>query len=577
MVAKNQQVRASQFVLSYGPGSILETPSGPVVVPSMERLMISLARDPGDFEITEQRLSANALGGARISRVPTNDELNVPTIRFVFPTTRFPMWALCTEHGSHQVLYDVGTGCRECDWMEDWKRKQKAGREAIRFVRACDRGHLDDVDWRAAVHRSAGCTGDQFLWEGAGRSLRQSWLTCTRCNTRVNFGQIYARPHRCSGRRAEVTGLYEPCERPAKVIQRGASHLHVPAHETALTLGEMPLWLHQVLGDVTVRTRVEFLIEDDNLTEDEFRRRIVDNDKVPLTPGSRERLRNATWSEIRNAILHLVGDGAAAGGSQAQVDLREEEFQFLRRAAEAGVPAVPSAAAGSPPLIEVHLADVRRIDPPVSQLGVRVTPVSRLRVVIAQTGYQRLGGAPNSVEFEHGASRWFPGVELFGEGIFIDLPERSVPLSGPRIHAWRNVSDDRCPTDPVFVWWHTLSHRLLRALSIDSGYSSAAIRERVYLKTSEGGESEGGLLLYTTQPGGDGTLGGLIEMAKRFEEILLSAVEDIDTCSNDPLCEESPLHNSTGAVCYSCLLASETSCEWQNRGLDRIVLREHLP
>ena len=26
---------------------------------------------------------------------------------------------------------------------------------------------------------------------------------------------------------------------------------------------------------------------------------------------------------------------------------------------------------------------------------------------------------------------------------------------------------------PVFVWWHTLSHRLITALSVDSGYSSA--------------------------------------------------------------------------------------------------------
>ncbi len=63
---------------------------------------------------------------------------------------------------------------------------------------------------------------------------------------------------------------------------------------------------------------------------------------------------------------------------------------------------------------------------------------------------------------------------------------------------------------PVFVWWHTLAHRLINALSVDSGYSSAAVRERVYvyLNTTDG-SFDGGILLYTVQPGGDGTLGGL--------------------------------------------------------------------
>ncbi len=571
MSTGNQAVRASQFIFSYGPGSILETPSGPVVVRTMDRLMIELGKAPSDFEITEQRLSSSALGGARISRVPTNDELSVPSSRYIYPTERFPMWALCTKHAGFQVLYAVEIGCRECDRMMDWERKEKAGREAIRFVRCCKDGHLDDVDWTVAVHKGARCRSDQFRWEGAGRSLRQSWLTCLKCNARENFGQIYSRPQRCSGKRPEFFSAPQECAEDAKIIQRGASNLHVPVHETALTIGDMPLWLHQALGDPAIKARIEVLHEDEELDEQSFRKRVECNEKVPLTAGTRHRLGETPWVQIRNAIDDVLGLNAGEAR-----DLREEEFDFLQRAAEIGVPAVPPVVAGTPPLIEIHLADVRTVDPNFSRLRIRVTPVSRLRVVIAQTGYQRLGGPPTPVRFDHGASAWFPGVELFGEGIFLDLPNGSLELSGERVDAWRAALDDRCPTDPVFIWWHTLSHRLLRALSIDSGYSSAAIRERVYVRKIEG-RTEGGLLLYTAQPGGDGTLGGLIEMAKRFDEVLSNAVEDLDACSNDPLCEESPLHNTIGAVCYSCLLASETSCEWQNRGLDRIVLRDHRP
>ena len=89
-----------------------------------------------------------------------------------------------------------------------------------------------------------------------------------------------------------------------------------------------------------------------------------------------------------------------------------------------------------------------------------------------------------------------------------------------------NQQDDTLPIQ-LSVWWHTLSHRLLRALSIDSGYSSAAIRERVYLRMEPGGAARGGLLLYTVQPGGDGTLGGLIGLVPTLDRVLASALRDL--------------------------------------------------
>ena len=184
-------------------------------------------------------------------------------------------------------------------------------------------------------------------------------------------------------------------------------------------------------------------------------------------------------------------------------------------------------------------------------------------------------------------------MELFGEGLFISLPPESGKLQprGERTSLWKYSADatkvdffqyGHLPppledemTNPLFVWWHTLSHRLINALSLDSGYSSASIRERIYI--SKDGK-EGGILLYTTQPGGDGTYGGLISQANRFDRIIQRAVVDVDRCSNDPVCKESKPSESklNGAACYSCLLASETSCEVRNFLLDRNVLIENL-
>ena len=183
---------------------------------------------------------------------------------------------------------------------------------------------------------------------------------------------------------------------------------------------------------------------------------------------------------------------------------------------------------------------------------------------------------------------WYPGVELFGEGVFIDLsPEaqQTSVISHPNMDSdearlWRETFDTD-PTQvhrhPVFTWWHTLAHRLIIALSIDSGYSSASIRERVYVRINDDGEAAGGILLYTVQPGGDGTLGGLIGLVPTFEQVLHSALERVDSCSNDPLCGEESFsaERPNGAICYACGFVSETSCEHRNMHLDRNLLSRH--
>jgi hypothetical protein len=244
---------------------------------------------------------------------------------------------------------------------------------------------------------------------------------------------------------------------------------------------------------------------------------------------------------------------------------------------------VPSPQLGAPPLFEVRLGDVRRFPGPAGQHTFRVAPVSRLRMVLVQLGYRRLDPPAAQVvpvSFQTSGRAWYPGVELFGEGVYLDVEDASLNLAGARADSWRrsyqsNPADDTL--HPMYVWWHTLSHRLLRALSTDSGYSSASIRERVYLRQRPGEPTRGGLLLYTVQPGGDGTLGGLIGLVPSFGQVIASALRDLASCSNDPLCEETLPDGINGSACYSCLLASETSCEQRNVHLDRGLLLQNSP
>ena len=201
----HQEIRPSQFVITYGPGTILETRSGPVVMKSMEDMFLLISRDPQDFEIVDPRLSRAELNNARIARLPTNDELQLPIDEVLYPTEPFPYSALCTRH-TPQILYFAQTGCPLCPTMGTASLREKAGREAIRFVLACEAGHLDEVDWHRVVHGPGGsCHPDHYRWHGGGRALRFVELECPRCNVpRANMGMAYGGSWPCRSRLPEV-------------------------------------------------------------------------------------------------------------------------------------------------------------------------------------------------------------------------------------------------------------------------------------------------------------------------------------------------------------------------------------
>jgi hypothetical protein len=186
--------------------------------------------------------------------------------------------------------------------------------------------------------------------------------------------------------------------------------------------------------------------------------------------------------------------------------------------------------------------------------------------------------------YERDSKKWYPGVKLGGEGIFLDLPDGYPQMNKKREQLWldrvrKAGSDEVSLVHPLTVWWHTLSHRIMIGLALDSGYSSAAIRERVYLRWDPDGKIEpaGGVLLYTSQQGSDGSLGGMIALCRKeeFRRVIAAASMNVRACSNDPLCSEHLEHNN-GAACYACLLTSETSCELHNTFLDRLLLADSL-
>ncbi len=240
--------------------------------------------------------------------------------------------------------------------------------------------------------------------------------------------------------------------------------------------------------------------------------------------------------------------------------------------------------------------------------------VHRLREVACLYGFTRFEPAPVvTEEFEdvglavRGAPlarnpTWLPAVEQFGEGFFLTLDRdalqnwRARPQVQKRIAAlcvgtdrWlqqrrqrgENISDHaiRDQLRPEYLLAHSLAHALITEVAIDCGYPASSIRERIYISAGLGAAAPAvGLLVYTASAGNQGTLGGLVEVSRRFAQVLENALERQRLCSGDPVCadhdpaaaaDDRALH---GAACHGCLVIAETSCEARNLFLDRALL-----
>ena len=62
---------------------------------------------------------------------------------------------------------------------------------------------------------------------------------------------------------------------------------------------------------------------------------------------------------------------------------------------------------------------------------------------------------------------------------------------------------------PRFMLVHSLAHLLIRRFELDAGYSGSSLRERIYCD-----ENMAAILIYTATPDSEGTLGGLVELAR---------------------------------------------------------------
>ena len=597
MAREFQHISRSQFVLTYGPGSLIETKKGPRIIPSLgkglgENFNLDTFRR---FEISETRISkyikskSEEKKNIRIVALPTNAGLGKQSNYRIYSTYVFPVWKVCYgRRGNHTPILYNGSKCPLCETNDE--------SSAVRFVAACPDGHLDEVNWNYAVHKNFSCKPAYFYWKASGSSLEDIVIECPLCRARNNMKEIYKMNFFCTGRipeRESPSVDYFPiytrpdrsknCEKMMKIMQRQSTSLRVPETMTLLTIPEFDNHISRILQryDVSIALDTMMKIMPSNFLHEMNPATFVDLISGPLKGRIPDDSLEVISTEIREKGIPEFCDlyKRLNEENKSFMSLMYEEFDSLL------------SGAGNPTKNFVMGHPKKIISTSSLIPGLLVHPISKIRTITVQLGYKRiipiaeeneLKSVSSGVYLPADGSIWYPGYEGFGEGVFITFAERKFPslTSKPAYRLWKEYAASGLNSDsewsevsvePEFVWLHTLSHAIIRALSLHTGYSAVSLRERVYI--SRDGKN-GGILIYNTSPGEDGGMGGLVGSVDIFHEIINSAVGNILLCSNDPLCCDvtKSAESVNGAVCYSCLLISETSCEHRNLWLDRHLL-----
>jgi hypothetical protein len=192
---------------------------------------------------------------------------------------------------------------------------------------------------------------------------------------------------------------------------------------------------------------------------------------------------------------------------------------------------------------------------------------------------------------------WLPAIEVFGEGIYLELDEGRLNqwqttnanwlltrLSDQFVTRLADVFQTLPPLAPANRSWasryllvHSFAHVLINQFVFECGYSTASLRERLYI-SADTSAPMAGILIYTAAGDSEGTLGGLVRLGRpdRLAPVVHRALNRASWCSADPVCSEnlggqgSRLANL--AACHACILLPETSCETINQGLDRAMI-----
>lgn len=574
------QIRSGQVITTYGPGALIDLPRDSAIVGGLETWPRPEDLEPVDEPRLAQKLEMMTGVKAPGLYAPPADAGDPRAPVRGIGAWRFPEWFVVQE--------TVKTESRERArrlvnrrFLDEKGRFDGRPVVATRFVRACPKGHVDDLDWYGFVHGSEdGCRRQLWLEEhGTSGDLYDLVVRCE-CGKRRRLYEAAEIGLKalgtCRGRRPWLgRNASEDCNLPSRLLIRTASNAYFPQVVSVLSLPDRGSEVEAVVAE---------LWDDLSIVEDS-----ADLAFLSKKPKIASRLAKFTGEEV----LEAIAAKKRGGGDDRPV--KQVELDALLAAPEGFGDDVPI----DPDFHARRLPDAAWRKRGWFDQIEAVVQLHRLREVMALAGFSRFEAVTPDIdgEYETDVQRaelalepsWFPAVENRGEGVFLQLRAGAVarwlkrPAVAKRLDAltqgheqWRKQRKSHriFPGGP-YILLHTLSHLLIQSLAMRCGYPASSLRERVYADMAG---NRFGILLYTGSPDAEGTLGGLVQQARYMEDHLAQALRMGTLCSNDPVCahhlpgksmEERWLH---GAACHGCAYVAETSCEIRNDYLDRALV-----
>lgn len=598
-------LRPSQFLHTYGVGSVIDLPQISVMVMGLDEWQTA-----NSLPLNEERL----LAAVRKRLGPQVDQLLQPPFppdsdgsfmgpwdssNYIgAPVAPFPGWVLCPQC---RMLAELKTGLfilKTVPYRPERTRFVHAlckgatnppAALPARFLVACSNGHYDDFPWNYFVHGgNTGCNGPLRINEwGISGTPSDITVKCDGCG--ASQSMVRAIGHegknfmpKCRGRHPHLRSFDEKCDEQMRTITLGASNSWFAVSLSALSIPTASGKLAQIVDD-------NWTVLQGAKTVDELKAVLTAVRAMGSIPGLATYTGEQIWAQVE------AKRRAGQEDDDSAADLLGPEYQVLTNAN---------------PADNTNDFKLLPVPGPVGyhEYFEKVVIVERLREVSALVGFTRVE-SPDDVDTESEESpqraplcrhkpHWVPASEVRGEGIFVQFNEEAITKwIADNSHLARHDTDcfeahkrwwqTRNHPEPEanyrglrYMLLHSFSHALMRQLAIECGYMAASIKERIYTKNpdDEGGPMAG-VLIYTAASDSEGTLGGLVSLGK--PEILgrhiAQALEQMELCASDPLCaEHNPLQSTPPALhwaaCHACLFAPETSCEKGNRYLDRSLL-----
>ena len=547
------ELRPNQIITTFGPGSIVDAVKDSVTI-----LDINHWKEKGK-RIIDGRL-ASYLGVDCFYMPRTSSSRDIPVVSF--PDIHVCSNSKCGYLFSARDKFDLdkylwaGVTCPKCHWQA----------YPSRFITICENGHMDEFPWRWWVHRGdTDCKMDLRMYStGNSSTLADMWVECACGAKRSMSGATQVENlHglQCTGHHPfRPHHKNEKCILPRIPSQRGASNVYFAVSRSAISI---PPWINPLYNLI-----------DEHLRDIELAKTLMGEEGVSKIYDlyfaqnySRQDFDAALKRRLENINEFM--------------EIKQMEYEAITHHAD--------------PQYESNKKHFKAEEEPVpdylKEYFSRIIRITRLREVKVLLGFTRVDAPdPDSDEQRNvvyltkgKTERWLPAAEVHGEGIFIEFNKDTIAkwLEDKALsdlsHRYEACYEEFCKSkgwtitvlrDARYVLMHTFAHLMIKQMAMFSGYSSAAIRERIYF-----GDKMSGILLYTGSSDKEGSLGGLVELGtvNKLNVLMRDAFQEALLCTNDPECMNNiPAgKNSNGAACHSCCMISETACENGNRMLDR--------